>query len=174
MSVAFWALLAIGGCKEGTGNTKAVQNTDAVPVIEISIDASSPRPARPKLVGVQPLTTEARMALRGHMLDHGDDMENLLWSALMLDYEGTAAIADKMSKAPTLSRAGVGQKDTINAHLPPEFFESQDQLKVSIAALRSAAEAKDDGAMADEYAKVAKTCIHCHSLYLRSLESPEN
>lgn len=114
------------------------------------------------------------MALRSQMLDHGDDMENLLWSALMLDYEGTAAIADKMSKAPSLSRAGVGQEDTINAMLPPEFFEFQDQLEASIAGLRSAAEASKDDAMADEYAKVAKTCIQCHSLYLRFPVSAED
>lgn len=169
VSLVFVSFLAIGACKEKAGNTKAVESAAEVPVAAptSAIDAGAPQRALPKLVRAQPLTTEARMALRSQMLDHGDDMENLLWSALMLDYEGTAAIADKMSKAPTLSRAGAGQEDTINAMLPAEFFESQDQLKASIAGLRSAAQARHDGAMADEYAKVAKTCIQCHSLYLR-------
>jgi hypothetical protein len=107
------------------------------------------------------------MALRHKMLDHGDDMESLLWSALMLDYESTAAIADRMAQAPTLSRAGPGQEDTINALLPPEFFTLQDQLSKSIANLKLAGTAKDDAALASEYAKVAETCIQCHSLYLQ-------
>jgi hypothetical protein len=165
VSLVIVSFLALGACKELADNKKTVAKGEEGPAS--ASDAASPKRALPKLVRSQPLTTEARMALRSLMLDHGDDMENLLWSALMLDYEGTAAIANKMSQAPTLSRAGVGQEDTINALLPPEFFKYQDQLKASIADLRSAAQAKQDGAMADEYARLAKTCIQCHSLYLR-------
>lgn len=161
--LVFVSTLAIGACQQKAGETKKIEGASEEP----AATAESPKRTQPKLVRAQPLTTEARMALRSQMLDHGDDMENLLWSALMLDYEGTAAIADKMSKAPTLSRAGVGQEDTINALLPAEFFELQDQLGASIADLRSAAQDKQDEAMATEYAKVAKTCIQCHSLYLR-------
>ncbi len=158
-------LLPLSACKEKAGNTHEV-GAPGAGASENSLEPAAAVRKTPKLVRAEPLSTEARMALRAKMLDHGDDMENLLWSALMLDYESTAAVADKMAKAPTLSRAGPGQEDTVNALLPPEFFELQDQLLSSIRGLRAAAEEKQDGGMADEYAKVASTCIQCHSLYL--------
>jgi hypothetical protein len=162
------ALLALGSCKEAPKAKPSVDDAPvAAPKATSSIDAGVKARKIPKLVRAQPLSTEALMALQSKMLNHGDDMENLLWSTLMLDYESTSAIAAEMAKAPTLARAGVGQEDTINAFLPEEFFELQDQLTSSIAGLRSAALARHDGAIATEYAKVASTCIQCHSLYLR-------
>ena len=113
------------------------------------------------------------MALRAKMRNHGDDIENLLWAAIMLDYESTAEIADRMADQPTLARAGAGQEDTINAQLPEEFFELQSQLTASIGSLRSAARARHEGAIASEYSKIATTCIKCHGLYLRFPYPPE-
>ncbi len=135
------------------------------PVLE-SPPPKSEAKKRPKLVRAQPLPKLARFALHQQMVKHGDSMESLLWSALMLDYESIELISKDMSLGPTLSRPMPGVGDTINALLPPRYFTLQDQLAGSIGKLRDAASAKDDAAMAVEYANVAQACIQCHSLYL--------
>lgn len=138
-----------------------------IPASPPTVSAADAAPKGPALVRSRPLPKVASMALRERMLNHGDDTENLLWSTLMLDYESTDGIAGRISETPTLARPGPGELDTINAMLPAEFFELQDQLNTSVRALRTAARAKDDSAMAVQYGQVVQTCIQCHSLYLQ-------
>ena len=157
------------GCKDAKNKaTKA-----SIPAKEsIAKEVAKPEPeptetTRPALIRPKPLPKLARLALRNRMQNHGDDMESLLWSTLMLDYESTDGIAGRMAEAPTLARPTTADLDSINAMLPPEFFGLQDQLASSIQALRVAAQAKDDVALATQYSEVTQTCIRCHSLYLR-------
>jgi hypothetical protein len=170
-------LVAAFGCnqkkKEGSAETAAKVEPAGKPAPTAVAPAEEPpsqqkqRPERPHLKRGQPLPAPVRTALRQIMTDHGDDMESLLWSALMLDYESTEAIADRMVSSPSFSRPGPGSEGTLNEHMPAAFFELQDELEKATANLRKAANEKDDAAMASEYSNVARTCISCHSLYLK-------
>ncbi len=158
------------GCKDTKDKTATASGAEKKAVAKDVVKVAPETPketSRPMLLRPKPLPKLARLALRNRMQNHGDDMESLLWSTLMLDYESTDGIAARMANAPTLSRPTDADLDTINAMLPPEFFGLQDQLATSIAGLRAAAKAKDDAALATQYGEITQTCIRCHSLYLR-------
>lgn len=135
-------------------------------------DTATQRPERPGLVRSEPLPELARKVLHERMTEHGDDMESLLWSVLMLDHDTAASIAERISRTPKLSRPD-RDPNTVNAALPERFFELQDQLYDGAAELRRAALARDDAAVARTYAKISSACISCHSLYLRLPPVPE-
>ncbi len=162
--------VSIVGCKDAKDKTvkASVAAKEAVAKEVAKAEPEVPKETtRPALLRPKPLPKLARLALRNRMQNHGDDMESLLWSTLMLDYESTDGIAARMAGAPILSRPTDADLDTINAMLPPEFFGLQDQLASSIQGLRTAAKAKDDVALATQYGEITQTCIRCHSLYLR-------
>ncbi|MBL4635307.1 MAG: cytochrome c [Kofleriaceae bacterium] len=130
------------------------------------MENSPPKLVRVKLTRAKPLPMEVTSALKSSMLDHGDDMENLLWSTLMLDYESTSAMVDKKALAPMLSEVNTGGEGTVNRLLPSKFFSLQAELRESLGRLKSAADSKNDTELAAEYGKVAESCIRCHSVYL--------
>jgi cytochrome c556 len=131
------------------------------------LDGADPGHVRPGLDRETPLPALARKLLLDNMWNHGEAMENLLWSALMLDHELTEMNARKMLASPKMSRPVPEAGETLNDHLPMTFFELQDQMYVAAQDLADAANARDDAGSADAYARLAKTCIGCHSVYLR-------
>jgi hypothetical protein len=173
--VSIIALVAVAsyGCKDakpakpasnptpGVGAT--AQQTTAQPASETPL----PKRETPALIRAEPLPQVARAALRERMQNHGDDTENLLWAALMLDFESTDGIAGMIAKVPTLTRPRADELDTINAMLPPQFFDLQEQLDTEITKLQAAAKANDGNAVAVQYGKTVETCIACHSLFLQ-------
>jgi hypothetical protein len=121
---------------------------------------------RSRLERGEPLPELARNVLRKNMLEHGDNMESLLWTALMLDHQTTELMARQILGQPRMSRPTPAAGETLNDSLPPRFFELQDALYEHAEDLRRAAEARDDMGMARAYGKLAETCVTCHSLYL--------
>jgi hypothetical protein len=126
---------------------------------------------RPTLDRAEPFPVLARKALEKYMLDHGEDMDTLLWSALMLDYELIVNRAERMANRPRLSRPS-DDINTLNAFLPARFFELQDQMSAAVVDMARAGRVKDDAAIGKSYARMAETCIACHSLYLRAPRQP--
>jgi hypothetical protein len=120
----------------------------------------------------EPLPKLARSVLQDPMRRHGDNLESLLWTALMLDYDSTAMIASWIVEEPRLSRPGT-QTDALNVELPPHFFQLQDELHRGARDLAQAARKHDDAAMADAFSRLAGTCIRCHSAYLHTSPLPE-
>jgi hypothetical protein len=183
ISIAMLSLAFVLGCNQkndskGESAPKVDPAPGKEPATPVAVDkpaagdkpaaaGDSARPERPTLKRGQPLPAVVRTALRQTMRDHGDDMESLLWASLMLDYESTEAIADRMTSSPSFSKPGPGAEGTLNEHMPAAFFTMQDELESNTAALRKAANEKDDAAMATAYSKIASTCITCHSLYLK-------
>jgi cytochrome c556 len=171
LSLIVLAAVALAGCKDAKPTKPATNPTTSPSTVAPAMQAASPTVAanveRPKLIRAEPLPQIARAALRKRMQSHGDDTENLLWAALMLDFESTEGIAAMISKAPTLARPHQDDLDTINAMLPPQFFDLQEQLDTAISNLRTAAKAKDGEAVATQYGKTVETCIACHSLFLQ-------
>ncbi len=166
LSVVLLLATTAVGCKDG--KAKDAPTTPAkTPSSAVATTPEPPlAPDTPKLVRTKPLPELARASIRNRMQNHGDDTENLLWATLMLDYELTEGIAKVISKEPTLARPQEDDLTTINAMLPPEFFDLQDELVTSVDAIGRAAKARNDEAIASEYGKIVKTCISCHSLYL--------
>ena len=105
------------------------------------------------------------------MQRHGENMENLMWAALMLDYESAATISAWIDREPRISRP-TGSSDTLNEAFPERFFELQDALHEAARDLADAAESRDDPKMATAYGKLSNTCVSCHSIYLH-LRPPE-
>lgn len=164
------AVAALAGCAEkesapATSSAAPAAKKNGAP--EASGDrAPAVTPSR-ELKRREPLPELARDVLRTTMVSHGENMENLQWATLMLDYESIETLAGWIGTRPRLARATAGQEDTLNYALPDEFFAFQDQLRESAQALARGAEARDDAAIADAYGRMTQTCIGCHSLYLR-------
>ncbi len=106
------------------------------------------------------------------MHDHAANMESLMWSALLLDYEATRVFAAKIGNAPRIKQPTPGILDPLAASLPDEFFPLQDQMFKSVSDLYRAAEARDDAALADSYGRLSTACISCHAAYMRVPAEP--
>ncbi len=153
----FWTVMLLVfsvACSKNHGG-----DAPAAPVVENAEE-------RPQLQRDEPLPELARDLLRMHMIEHGDSMESLLWSALMLDHETTQTVTEHLLGQPRMSRPSAAAGETLNDWLPPRFFDLQDQMYDAAKALQQAARAKDDQGTARAYAKLAETCVTCHSLYL--------
>jgi cytochrome c556 len=130
-------------------------------------------PERPRLVRSEPLPKLARDVLHDRMTNHGDDMESLMWTVMMLDYESAASIAERIARTDKLSRPEPDDPTTLNAALPQRFFELQDELAAAAAELHIAAEKRDDAAIAASFGRISRACVACHSLYLELGPVPE-
>jgi hypothetical protein len=105
--------------------------------------------------------------LRDRMDRHREDMEALLWSAIMLDYSGTEEAATRIASTPPLPRPRAGERpDPLGSLLPAQFYAYQDQLRARATRLAEAARAQDNAAIARAYGKVTETCVGCHAVYL--------
>lgn len=129
-----------------------------------SLDTDSPSRS---LDRETPLPALVRKLLLDNMWNHGEAMENLLWSALMLDHELTEINARKIVSAPKMSRPAPEAGDTLNDQLPMTFFDLQDQMYDAAGRLADAARARNDADTANAYAQLTRTCISCHSVYLK-------
>jgi len=128
---------------------------------------ASAAPAKaPDAAGAQVLSKEARAVMRTRMKSHGPEMEQLIWSVVLLQRAQTQAIADRMGSAAKLARPLPGQLDTVNAAVPELFFGFQDNLHARARELGDAAKTKDDEAIGRAFGKLAETCVACHARYL--------
>lgn len=100
------------------------------------------------------------------MIDHGNDMADLLWATLFLDNQSVYEIAENLRATPRLARPITNDATELNSQLPTEFFALQDQLALQAEALSQGALAQDPDAMAAAYGALAQTCVRCHSVYL--------
>ncbi len=131
--------------------------------------------SKPDLPTREELPLEAREMLTARMLRHGEQMTVLMASVVLLDYDATEALAEDLAQEPRLGRPAPGEKETLNALLPPAFFAHQDELVTRSRALGAAAKAHDDGQLVEAFAAVAKTCVGCHAVYLHeALDIPEH
>lgn len=153
--------LALGGCSKN-GKSDAESPGDSGPA---KVEQAAPQ--RPTLQRKEPLPELARDLLRKYMIEHGDSMESLLWSALMLEHQMTEVVVEQILGQPRLSRPVASEAgDTLNDWLPPRFYELQEQMFTAAEELRFAASKRDDVGTAKSYARLAETCVTCHSLFL--------
>lgn len=106
----------------------------------------------------------ARSLIRERMHLHGDDMNDLLWAVLFLDYDSMKAIAQDLAASPRFARPTSDEE--LNASIPAQFYELQDQLTAGAERLAVAAGERDGPKVAAAFASVSEACVRCHSLYL--------
>jgi hypothetical protein len=111
------------------------------------------------------LPDTARSLLHDKMQRHGKEVTELVTAVTLLRYAAAKEAATRISTEPGFARpAG---PDTLNASLPPVFFELQDRLKTHAKDIAAAAEREDSTAMAASFGRVMQDCVSCHSAYLR-------
>ncbi|HVG60782.1 MAG TPA: hypothetical protein VNA24_19650 [Hyalangium sp.] len=108
----------------------------------------------------------ARALLRKKMERHGQDARELMFGVMLLQYDVARSAAQRISSEPRLVRPIAGGEDDLNALLPQRFFVLQDEARTRAQAVATAAEKKDDKALADSYGRLVETCVACHSAYL--------
>ncbi|HYI02031.1 hypothetical protein [Hyalangium sp.] len=108
----------------------------------------------------------ARPLLRKKMERHGEDARDLMFGVTLLQYDAAKAAAQRISSEPRLVRPIVGGEDDLNTLLPERFFVLQDEARNRAQAVATAADKKDDKALAESYGRLVETCVACHSAYL--------
>jgi hypothetical protein len=112
----------------------------------------------------EPLEPAARRVVHEQMKAHADQMNNLVWAVILLQYEKAAPIGTAIAAgAQPLNR----NAPEFEHHL--YFFVLQDQLKTRAMTLANAALARDGVALTAAFKDLSETCIHCHMVYLDPL-----
>lgn len=123
-------------------------------------------PQQRKLPAPAHLPEAARGLLTERMMNHGEDMSDLMWATLFLDDQSVADIAEHIRTMPRFARPLTGDATELNSLLPAEFFSLQDQLVERASELAESARHKDAEAMAASYGALMQTCVRCHSVYM--------
>lgn len=133
--------------------------------------AEAPAPAQ-RLPAPEHVSQEIRSELKGRMARHGETMQTLVRSVVLLDRPTIRSLANRIADEEIIARVGAAGGPKRPA-LPPEFFAAQDELSTSARQLAAAAkEGGDDRAIADRFATVTRTCVTCHSAYLHGRPEP--
>ncbi|MFL5348419.1 MAG: hypothetical protein ACJ8AT_26785 [Hyalangium sp.] len=129
----------------------------------------SPKASDAKLPGLAApdyIPETARTLLRKKMERHGQDARELMFGVTLLQYDIAKAAAQRIASEPRFVRPIAGGEDDLNALLPERFFVLQDESRTRAQAVATAAEKKDDKALAESYGRLVETCVACHSAYL--------
>ncbi|MBZ4416266.1 cytochrome c [Myxococcus sp. RHSTA-1-4] len=134
-------------------------------------EPASPKPKKaPKPATSLPapdyLPAEARAALRKKMARHGQAMTDLMLGVTLLQYDVASAAAGRIVNEPRLSRPVPDGADELNTLLPERFFTYQDEARSRAQAVQTAAQKRDDAALAESFGRLTETCVGCHSAYL--------
>ncbi len=122
--------------------------------------------AGPGLPAPDYLPEAARGLLRKKMERHGDDAKDLMFGVTLLQYDMARAAAQRISAEPRIVRPIMGGDGDLNALLPERFFVLQDEARLRAQALATAAEKRDNKALAESYGRLMETCVSCHAAYL--------
>lgn len=138
----------------------------AVAVVCASVAFASDAP-RPHLKTPDYLPPLARRLLRTRMARHGDDMVRLMLAVTLLQRDQVRSLATDIANEPRLTRPIAGGADDLNAALPMQLFNLQDELRQRAKDLAAAAGSRaSDQALAASFGKMTETCVACHSAYL--------
>jgi hypothetical protein len=109
------------------------------------------------------LSAQRQAEVKARMGRHGNAMSNLVRAVVLLDRPTVRTLAGR-----------IGDEEIIAAHvgaklaLPDEYFTEQSALRGAAQQLAvAAAEGSSDATLADRFSAVTRTCVTCHSLYLR-------
>jgi hypothetical protein len=106
--------------------------------------------------------------LKTKMVRHNSQMNALMSRIVLLDDGGVAHAAGELLDEPSLARPVSG--DELNGVLPERFYTLQDEVRNRARQLIVASNRHDRGAVANEFAALAKACVTCHEIYLRGAD----
>jgi hypothetical protein len=124
-------------------------------------DELPPSPAMP---------AAARRVVHSKMVRHEAQMKALVSRVVLLDDDGVARVAGEIFDEPALARPIGG--DELNGMIPERFFVLQDELRTRARQLVVASSNHDRGAIANEFAAIAKSCVSCHQVFVRGDGAP--
>lgn len=125
-------------------------------------------PLRTRLPAAAYMTAETATEFKSRMSRHGNTMSNLVRAVVLLDRPTIRTLAGRIADEEIVARLGRTSPEGKRFRLPPEFFDQQDALRGAAQKLAASATVEsDDNALADHFAAVARTCVACHSSYLR-------
>jgi hypothetical protein len=104
------------------------------------------------------LPPELRRGLSQRMAGHGRDMEQLVWSVVLLQHRDARELARGISRMERVS------EDT--PHVPSSFVVLQDAMLQAASALAHAAERGQEEDTARAFGVLMRSCVACHSQYL--------
>jgi len=123
--------------------------------------------AKKRLRSPNYISPAMRVILDNRMQHHGEAAMRLSMSVVLLDYADAWKAAQGISEQATLARPRPSEADTLNAALPPLFFDLQDELRVHADELQKAAEQRDPKKLGAAYGRLTSTCVACHAVYLQ-------
>jgi hypothetical protein len=145
-----------------------------VALLSVTGLAAAPKPPAPaqKLPAPAHVSAQTRHEVKARMGQHATTMQNLVRAVVLLDRPTIRVLATRIADEEVVARTGSireGQRPS----LPPKFFAEQDELAATARQLAAAAvDGGDDAALADRFAALTRTCVGCHSAYLRDRPDP--
>lgn len=118
--------------------------------------------------GPERLPATARDLLHQRMQRHGDAMNGLVWSVVLLNYDLAAARAQEIADEPRLARPLQQDASELNSQLPEGFFEAQDKLAREAKEVATVARRRDATALSTAASQLMAACMGCHAAYLEA------
>ena len=138
--------------------------------VAIALFLRPSRTIQPELPPPHGIPPALRAVLAQRMQRHGEEMRDLVSSALVLDYQGAARAAGAIYDEPTIARPLA--PDELNQLIPDRFFVLQDQARAQTRQVVRAAAEGDGTKVAEELGALTRTCVLCHTAYLYERPAP--
>jgi cytochrome c556 len=163
------------------GMLMALSAVGVIFAVRSSLAAAPAEPRAPRtLAAPEHLSSQARAEIRARMGRHGVTMSSLVQAVVLLDRSSIRTLASRIAEEELAARIAAPTKSGQPLPLAPRFFSELEALRDSAQRLAAAASAPprsnpqdDDRELGDRFAALAKTCIGCHSAYLRGGFEPE-
>jgi hypothetical protein len=137
-------------------------------VVGAALAADRPSAPLQRLPAPDKAAAAAHAAIQGRMARHGNTMSSLVKAIILLDRPTILTLAGRIADEEVVARIEGKESEKLRTVLPPEFFAEQDDLRNAARDLAAAAAQRNsDIDLADRFATVARTCVKCHSVYLR-------
>ena len=118
-----------------------------------------------KLREPEHLPDAVKQVLLHRMGRHAQDVNELMFSVLFLEFEDAAALAERIRSEPRLARP-TADDDSLNASISGRFFTLQDELRRRAGDVADAAKKKNAKATGEAYGRMMQVCVSCHATYL--------
>jgi hypothetical protein len=138
--------------------------------VTVALILRPPRMPQFELAAPADLPPAVHAALEKRMERHGAQMGELVSRLIVLDFDGAARVAGALYDEPTIARPLA--PDDLNRLLPDRFFALQEELTTQTRWLVTAAAQRDPARLAEEFGRLTKTCVICHSIYLHERRAP--
>ena len=134
-----------------------------VPGLAATPKPTAPTPAR-HLPAPEDVAPQTRREVKARMAQHATLMQSLVRAVVLLDRPTVAVIADRVAGDQTFAASA-----TSSLSLSPEVFGAQDAFAAAARELAFAAATTrtNDAVLADRFAALTRTCVTCHSGYVR-------